>query len=97
MARPLNLAAYGTPDRAELAACYGFGISQNHPFVDGNKRAAFLALGMFLRLNRYRLDTTQLEATETILRLAAGDLDEASLAAWVRERMARTDDGSGDS
>lgn len=56
--RPLNLAAYETPDFADLAAAYGFGLAKNHPFVDGNKRAAFLAVGMFLILNGYRLAAT---------------------------------------
>jgi death-on-curing protein len=89
LARPLNLAAYGEPDFADLAASYAAGISQNHPFVDGNKRAAFLALGMFLALNGYRLKTTQAEATSTVLSLAAGELEEAVLAAWIRARAER--------
>ena len=55
LARAQNLAAYGDPDVAALAAAYGSGISQNHPFVDGNKRAAFLSVGLFLALNGYRL------------------------------------------
>ncbi len=84
MARPLNLAAYGEPDVAELAANYGFGLAQNHAFVDGNKRAAFLAIGLFLWLNGKRLVTTQLDATETIMALAAGELDEPGLAEWIR-------------
>ena len=87
MARPLNLAAYGEPDVAELAACYGFGIAQNHAFVDGNKRTAFLAIGLFLGLNGKRLAATQLDATETILRLAAGELDEAGLVEWIRQHL----------
>jgi death-on-curing protein len=87
MARPLNLAAYSEPDAAELAASYGFGLAQNHPFVDGNKRAAFLAIGLFLGLNGKRLVTTQLDATETILALAAGELDERGLAEWIRAKL----------
>ena len=55
LARPLNLVAYGEPDLADLAAAYGVGLAKNHPFVDGNKRAAFLALGLFLALNGQRL------------------------------------------
>jgi death-on-curing protein len=86
LARPLNLAADGEPDFADLAACYASGISQNHPFIDGNKRAAFLALGMFLALNGHRLNTTQAEATSTVLSLAAGELEEQVLAAWIRAR-----------
>jgi death-on-curing protein len=87
MARPLNLAAYGKPDVAELAASYGFGLAQNHAFVDGNKRVAFLAIGLFLGLNGKRLVTTQLDATATILALAAGELDEPGLAAWIRANL----------
>jgi death-on-curing protein len=84
LARPLNLVAYGEPDHADLAAAYGAGLAQNHPFVDGNKRAAFLAVGLFLAVNGYRLVTTQADATLTILALAAGELDEAAFAAWIR-------------
>lgn len=85
LARPLNLAAYESPDFADLAAAYGMGVARNHPFVDGNKRAAFLAVGLFLTLNGYRLFSTQAEATLTMLALAAGDIDEATFAGWIRE------------
>lgn len=84
LARPLNLTAYGQPDFADLAASYAFGLAQNHAFVDGNKRAAFLAVGLFLYLNGYRLRTTQADATITMLGLAAGDISEADFAAWLR-------------
>ena len=84
LARPVNLLAYGTPDVADCAASYAYGLAKNHPFADGNKRAAFLALGMFLRLNGYRLAATQSDATQTIFALAAGDLTESELAAWIR-------------
>ena len=85
LARPRNLAAYGTPDFADLAASYGVGLAKNHPFVDGNKRAAFLAVGMFLALNGYRLTSTQADATLTMLAVAAGHMDEPTFAAWIRE------------
>jgi death-on-curing protein len=85
LARPLNLAAYGEPDVAALAASYGLGLAKNHAFVDGNKRAAFLAVGLFLYLNGYRLDATQADATLTMMGLAAGDIDEAAFAAWLRQ------------
>ncbi len=85
LARPRNLAAYGAPDFAELAASYGVGVARNHPFVDGNKRAAFLAVGMFLALNGYRLASTQADSTLTMLAVAAGDTDEPTFAAWIRE------------
>jgi death-on-curing protein len=88
LARPLNLAAYGMPDLAELAASYGVGLAKNHPFVDGNKRAAFLAIGLFLALNGYRLNATQLDATQTMLHIAAGEIDEATFAAWLRAHLA---------
>ncbi len=84
LARPLNLVAYGDPDWAELAASYGVGLAKNHPFVDGNKRAAFLAVGLFLALNGRRLAATQAEATLTMLAVAAGSLDEPGFAAWLR-------------
>jgi len=84
LARAQNLAAYGDPDVADLAAAYGAGISQNHPFVDGNKRAAFLSVGLFLALNGYRLAATQAEATVAMLALAAGELEEAEFAEWLR-------------
>lgn len=85
LARPLNAEAYGSPDHADLAAAYGAGLAQNHPFVDGNKRAAFLALGLFLYLNGYRLAVSQADATLTMLGLAAGEIEEAAFAAWVRQ------------
>jgi len=84
LARPLNLAAYGDPDFAALAASYGTGVAKNHPFVDGNKRAAFLCVGLFLYLNGYHLRATQAEATLAMLALAAGELDEAAFAEWLR-------------
>jgi death-on-curing protein len=81
LARPRNLLSYG---KADLAAAYGAGIVRNHPFVDGNKRAGFLAVGLFLALNGFRLEATQVDATLTVLALAAGDLDERAFAAWIR-------------
>ena len=89
LARPLNLASYGSPDFADLAAAYGYGLARNHPFVDGNKRAAFLAVGLFLALNGYGLTATQVDATLTMLALAAGDLDEPAFAGWIRKQSRR--------
>lgn len=88
LARPLNLAAYGQPDFAELAAAYGVGLAKNHPFADGNKRVAFLAVGLFLALNGFRLTASQVEATQAMLAVAAGELDEAAFAGWLRKHMA---------
>lgn len=87
LARPCNLAQYGNPDVCELAASYCVGLAKNHPFVDGNKRAAFLALGLFLYVNGMRLNASQAEATLAVLAAAAGDWDEATFAAWLRERV----------
>lgn len=87
LARPVNLAAYGRPDLAALAASYGVGLAKNHPFVDGNKRVAFLATGLFLMLNGHRLVATQAEATLTMLAVAAGTLDEAAFADWIRAHI----------
>ncbi len=87
LARPQNLALYEQPDIASLAASYGVGLAKNHAFVDGNKRAAFLAIGLFLMVNGFRLKATQAEATLTILDVAAGVMDEAALAQWIREHM----------
>ena len=87
LARPLNLEAYGEPDIAALAASYGVGLAKNHPFVDGKKRAAFLAVGLFLALNGQRLVATQVEATLTMLNVAAGVVNEEAFAAWLREHM----------
>ena len=83
--RPENLVAYGQPDVFDCAAAYAFGLAKNHPFVDGNKRAAFLACGLFLHLNGYRLGASQAEATLTMLALAAGELEESAFADWLRQ------------
>lgn len=87
--RPKNILAYADadnpPDAAALAASYGLGLAKNHPFVDGNKRAAFLAVGLFLYLNGLRLQATQTDATLTMLAVAAGDITEEAFAAWLRE------------
>jgi death-on-curing protein len=85
LARPVNHAAYGTPDTAELAAIYAIGIARNHPFIDGNKRTAFAALVLFLSLNGLQLVALEVEATIMALRMAAGDADDAEYIAWVRD------------
>ena len=85
LARPLNLAAYGSPDVHAFAAAHGVGLAKNHPFVDGNKRAAFLAVGMFLVLNGWRLTAPQADATLTMLAVAAGQMDEVAFAHWLRQ------------
>jgi death on curing protein len=88
MARPQNLAAYGEPDTAALAAAYAFGIARNHPFVDGNKRSAAVVSETFLVLNGHRLTATDAELVVAFLALAAGELSEEELADWFRQRVA---------
>ena len=89
LARPMNLAAYGEPDVAELAASYGFGIARNHPFVDGNKRTAFVSVELFLRLNGYRLSADDSACVLTMLAVAAGEMDEENFADWLRRHCVR--------
>jgi death-on-curing protein len=74
-------------DLAALAAAYGFGISSNHPFVDGNKRVAFQAMFVFLGLNGFRIEASEEEVVNLILALASGDLEEAGLADWLRTHI----------
>ena len=90
LARPRQRASYGEPDVAELAASLGFGIARNHPFVDGNKRRAFVATELFLMLNDYALEATDAECVLTMLDLAAGQMDEASFASWLRTQIVKT-------
>ena len=72
---------------AELAACYGFGLVKNHALLDGNKRLGFLAIGIFLRVNGFRLAADRAEAVVVIEDVAAGRLDEGRLAAWIQTHM----------
>ena len=88
LARPQNLALYEQPDIAALAATVAYGIARNHPFVDGNKRSAWVAARLFLRLNRAVLIFEKSEATILMQRLAAGELSEDEVAAWLRDRLA---------
>jgi death on curing protein len=85
LARPRNAAAYGQPDAAELAAAYGFGLARNHPFVDGNKRTAFVAVELFLDLNGFELDANDADCIMTMLAVAAGQMDEPAFARWLRQ------------
>ncbi len=87
LARPLNLAVYGSPDIADCAAAYGFGIARNHPFIDGNKRTAFVCTELFVELNGYSLTADDAECVSTMLAVAAGELDESAFAAWLRQHM----------
>jgi death-on-curing protein len=92
LARPQNVNAYRpqsghayNPDSTipDLAAAYAYGLAKNHPFVDGNKRVAFLATGLFLAINGYRLKAGQVDAIKTMMAVASGDLDEQGLSAWI--------------
>lgn len=89
LSKPMQAASNGDPppDLAALAAAYASGIAHLHPFVDGNKRTSLVAAETFIDLNAHRLDATDIECVEIWLALAAGDLDEATLAGWLRERL----------
>lgn len=90
MARPQNLAAYRErPDAADLAASYAFGLARNHPFLDGNKRTAFVAMELFLNLNGWKLNADDAECISTMESLAAGNLSENKFAAWLRSHVTR--------
>ena len=89
MQRAQNLAAYGVPDFAELAAAYGVDLAKNHPFLDGNKRTALVATELFLLLNGYQLGATDTDCILTMLGVAAGELDEAAFATWIRSHSAK--------
>ena len=87
LARPINKHAYGDEELASLAASYAFGIARNHPFIDGNKRVAFAAFLVFLGLNGVTFRVEPARATASILALAAGEIDEAGFAQWVRDNL----------
>ena len=90
LARPQHLASYGEPDVAACAAAYGYGLSRNHPFIDGNKRTAFVAVELFLFLNAYLLEATDADCVLTMLRVAEGSISEEDFAAWIRENSKKT-------
>lgn len=91
LAKPRQLFTYGGSDvtLAQLAASYAAGIAHNHPFVDGNKRTAFVVCLLFLRENGFDVEATQEEKYDAFLRLAAGSLSEAQWAEWLTERFKR--------
>lgn len=89
LARPQNLAAYGAPDLAGLAASYAYGLANNHPFVDGNKRTALVVCETFVIDNGGELNASDAELAVLFEDLAAGDLTEEELAEWFRERVKR--------
>lgn len=95
LARPMQLHAYGepAPDLADLAASLAYGLAKNHPFLDGNKRTAFVACRTFLKLNGADYAATAEEKFKTFLALADGNISEKDLANWLRERIQLPDRG----
>jgi death-on-curing protein len=91
LARPQNLAAYETPDAAQLAAAYAFGLVSNHGFADGNKRTAWVVARLFLADNGCRLAFEPADAVAAMEQLAAGSLSETQFADWIRHRLERRD------
>jgi death on curing protein len=89
LARPQNLAAYGDPDAAALAAAYGYGISRNHAFIDGNKRTALVAIALFLELNGHSFEAEDGDCVMAMLAVAAGDWTEDELAQWLRQHLVK--------
>lgn len=88
LARPRQVFSYGAGiDVASLAAAYAYGLARNHPYHDGNKRIAFMAMAVFAELNGFELDATENDAVDVMLRLANGDLNEEALIEWLRERL----------
>jgi death on curing protein len=90
LARPINKWSYGEERLAALAAAYAFAIARNHPFVDGNKRTAWVVARLFLALNRITLRFGPEEAIKTVLALAAGELTQEEMADWFRRHMVET-------
>lgn len=92
LAQPHNQQAYGNvTDIATLAVAYGFGLTRTHGHVDGAKHIGFVAMAVFLDINRLRLEAPQLEVVRVMLAVASGEMDEASLAAWVRGHIQTSD------
>ena len=87
LARPRNLEAYGSPDLADLAATYAAGIARNHPFLDGNKRTAWVVSETFLLLNKATLLITDEAAYDAMIKLAAGRIDQRRFAALLRSTL----------
>lgn len=88
LARPRNIVSYGTPDVFDLAASYGKALACNHPFVDGNKRTAFVAMELFLVQNGYVLAADDASCVLIMLDVASGNMDEVRLAEWLRRTSA---------
>ena len=87
LARPQQLESYREPDAADLAAAYGYGLARNHPFIDGNKRTAFVAVELFLFLNDFSLEAADAECVLTMLKVATGEMKEVDFADWIRSHI----------
>lgn len=87
LAKPLNLAAYGEPDAADLAAASGYGIARNRAFIDGNKRTAFVVAELFLQLNGRQLIADDANCIFTMLNVSTGDITETEFATWLRAHV----------
>ncbi|SKB15737.1 Death-on-curing family protein [Planktothrix sp. PCC 11201] len=85
LARPRHLFAYGQPDLFDLAAAYGYGLAKNHPFIDGNKRTAFVVMATFLLVNDYLLEVPEIEVVQMMEQLATDQQTQESLAQWLRK------------
>lgn len=92
-ARPKHLASYGDPSVFELAAAYAFGLARSHPFIDGNKRIALVAAFTFLELNGWEVPAEEAAAVLVFMDLAAGELEERELSAWLERNAVRRRDG----
>ena len=88
LARPLDRAGYGEPDIVELAAIYAIAIARNHPFVDGNKRTAYVAMVLFLALNGMAFVPDFADAVIAMLQMAAGDTSDEAFMVWVKQNTA---------
>lgn len=93
LARPKHYSYAKTPDAVEMAALYTAGVIRNHPFVDGNKRTGFLIGVLFLELHGFDFKASEEDATQVVMALAAGTLDEVGYGAWLRENVTRRGKG----
>jgi death-on-curing protein len=89
LARPRNIAAYGGPDAADLAAAYACGIAKNHGFLDGNKRTALVVALLFLADNDFDISVDQRDVVRLMESIADGTMDEPAAADWFRSRIVR--------
>jgi len=89
LGKPQNLFAHGKPSLFELAASYAFGLVKNHPFIDGNKRTGFVVAVVFLELNGYKFQATEVDATLRTLALAAGEMSETAYGEWLKANSKR--------